>query len=110
VDEMPGSTASERLGVMCQQWLHSHEEDSPGVEVYRPRDFPFPRARGRAGLEFRPDGSFVRIAIGRGDAREPHEGRWAMADPEVVEVREPRGGQRLRIVSLESDRLVLAPE
>lgn len=39
-----------------RKWGHSFEEDSDGVTVYRPSDFSFPRARGRAGIEFKADG------------------------------------------------------
>jgi hypothetical protein len=46
------------------------------VAVYRRDDFAFPPARGRRGVEFGPDGSFVDWAIGRGDAPEPRRGRW----------------------------------
>lgn len=35
-----------------RRWLHSHEEDTADVRVYRPAEYPFPPARGRDGFEF----------------------------------------------------------
>ena len=61
---------------LFQYWTHSFEEDEEGTAVYRPSGHRFPPARGRAGLELRPDGTAVRWRIGRGDAPEPLEGSW----------------------------------
>lgn len=58
-------------------WRHSFEEDRGGGPVYRPDSFDFPLARGRAAIEFRPDGTFVEWVVGRGDASEPRLGRWS---------------------------------
>lgn len=50
------------------------------MTVYRRDDFAFPPARGRRGVEFRPDGTFTELQIGRGDAPEPGAvGRWSAA-------------------------------
>lgn len=59
-----------------RKWGHSREEDNNDIRVYRPDDFNFPRARGRAGLEFRRDGSFVDWIIGPTDAQQPLSGHW----------------------------------
>ncbi|MFJ3670712.1 hypothetical protein ACIPSE_30060 [Streptomyces sp. NPDC090106] len=63
-------------------WVHAHEEDSPGVSVYRPAGYPLPPARGRRGLEFAADGTFTDRPLGRGDVPGRRTGRWALADPE----------------------------
>lgn len=91
---------------LAGQWMHSFEEDHGDVVVYRPATHDFPRARGRDGLEFAPDGSFTEWAVGRGDAREPVPGRWRSGDGDRVEVSTARGGdQVLEIVHLGPDRL-----
>jgi hypothetical protein len=73
------------------RWTHSFEEDHDGVTVYRHDDFAFPPARGRRGVEFRPDGSFSELLIGRGDAPEPGAaGRWS-AGGEVSRAVDPAG-------------------
>ena len=58
------------------RWTHSFEEDAADTKVYRPASFAFPPARGRAGIELHPDGTFVEWTIGRGDAPQPIRGRW----------------------------------
>ncbi|MFC9556975.1 zinc metalloprotease [Rhodococcus sp. NPDC056960] len=91
------------------RWGHSFEEDHDGLRVYRPAGFDFPRARGRGGIEFRPDGSFVDWTIGRGDAGEPREGTWVSADDDgSLEVTTAAGESRIvRVVRLDGDRLEL---
>ena len=88
------------------RWGHSFEEDHDGLRVYRPAGFDFPRARGRGGIEFRPDGSFVDWTIGRGDAGEPREGTWVSADDDrSLEVTTAAGESRtVRVVRLDGDR------
>ncbi|MFD2081717.1 hypothetical protein SAMN05421678_11776 [Actinopolymorpha cephalotaxi] len=52
-------------------WTHSFEEDTPGIEVYRPTDtFPFPPARGRVRLVFDGD-QVVEWAPGPDDRPRP---------------------------------------
>jgi hypothetical protein len=54
-------------------------------------------------VEFRPDGTWVDWAIGRGDAPEARPaGRWDATGRLTHEAGEPRGGQ---IVTAEPDRL-----
>ncbi|WFB06896.1 hypothetical protein LRS74_07440 [Streptomyces sp. LX-29] len=60
--------------------MHSFEEDTEGVAVYRPTGYDFPLARGRRALEFTPDGTFVDHPIGRGDAPATAAGRWRTTD------------------------------
>lgn len=82
-------------------WTHSFEEDHDGICVYRRDDFAFPPARGRRGLELRPDGALVEFALGRGDAPEARPvGQW---NPDGRLARGTRGGGR--IVRAEPDRL-----
>ncbi len=79
-----------------RRWTHSFEEDANGITVYRPVEYEFPRARGRGGIEFRPDGLFIDWEIGPTDASRGINGRWKVEDPGRVRVsfegnvREPR--------------------
>jgi hypothetical protein len=95
-DQLPDGVAG--------RWMHSFEEDHGDVLVYRPPEHDFPLARGRDGIEFAPDGSFVEWAIGRGDAGQAVPGRW-QADGSAVEVATDRGGQVLEILQVTPDRL-----
>lgn len=56
--------------------MHSFEEDMNGITVYRPDNYEFPRARGRKGIEFRPEGVFIDWEIGRTDAPHGINGHW----------------------------------
>lgn len=85
MDELPAS--------LSQRWMHSLEEDSEGVTVYRPSDHPFPPARGRGGMEFASDGAFIDRPVGRGDAQDTVVGRWELT-----------GGRRLTVTLPESGR------
>ena len=69
-----------------QVWSHSFEEDSEEARVYRPNSFEFPPARGRAGIEFRSDGTFIDWTIAQTDALEPITGYWQVVDPTHVRV------------------------
>ena len=74
------------------------------MSVYRREDFAFPPARGRRGVEFGPDGTFVEWMIGRGDAPEAAEaGRW---QPTGIVSRGT--GPPGRVVAARPDRLEIA--
>ena len=93
------------------RWGHSFEEDHDDVVVYRPEGFDFPRARGRDGIELRPDGSFVDWAIGRGDASEARPGAWELAGGDTVRIVSESGEARtLRVAHVSADRLELRRE
>ena len=96
--------------------MHSVEEDHDGISVYRRDDYAFPPARGRRGVEFRADGTFVPLMIGRGDAQQAGPaGRWA---PDGRLAAAPASGNPFqgspqesgagRIVSATPDRLEIA--
>lgn len=83
-------------------WLHSREEDKGGVKVYRPKDFKFPPARGRAGFEIKKGGEFVELAIAAADGTEKVKGKWKLAGKNKVEVTFPgtdRKGKTFEVVS-----------
>ena len=61
-----------------RHWVHSHEEDTQGVRVYRPADYHFPPSRGREGLEFRERGELVYYGITHADGSEASPGRWSI--------------------------------
>jgi hypothetical protein len=93
---------------LFQRWGHSFEEDHEGVLVYRPADFDFPRARGRDGIEFRADGSYVDWVVGPGDARQPRVGSWQLGDDGRLRLTTAAGAQRVvEVVQLAPDRLEL---
>jgi hypothetical protein len=76
-----GATMNDMPNELFQKWGHSFEEDTGDIVVYRPAHYDFPRARGRAGIEFRADGEFVDWTIGPGDAQQGVNGRWQVEAP-----------------------------
>lgn len=72
---------SELPNEIFRKWMHSFEEDTEGIKVYRPTEYDFPPARGRDGIEFRPDGVFIDWGIGPTDASRGINGHWKMEGP-----------------------------
>ena|SRR5690349_15865488 len=100
---------TEATGVPPGRWMHSYEEDHDGVQVYRPAGYDFPPARGRGGIEFRPDGTYIDWAIGRGDGNEARPGRWEPAAAGGLQIT-TEGRQRvLELTLVEPDRLEIRP-
>jgi hypothetical protein len=92
---------------MFRHWVHSREEDTGGVQVYRPSDYAFPPARGRRGFEFRAGGEFVAYGPGPADKPQATVGRWEAPGPRRARVSTGAEPQELEIVSIEPDRLTL---
>jgi hypothetical protein len=69
-----------------RHWIHSHEEDTQDVRVYRPAGYDFPPARGRRGFEFREGGALVYFGIARADGSELFPGRWTIAGTTRVRI------------------------
>jgi len=90
---------------LMRHWVHSHEEDSGDLRVYRPADHEFPPARGRRGFELRPGGEALLYGPGATDRPEAATGRWSASGAGRVKL----GGEELEIVSVSPDRLVVRP-
>jgi hypothetical protein len=86
---------------LFQHWMHSHEEDSGDVQVYRPADYDFPPARGRRGFDLRPDGELRLYGPSPSDRPEATTGTWSPLDAGRVRL----GDRELEIVSVSPDRL-----
>ena len=59
-----------------KHWIHSHEEDTKDVTVFRSSGYNFPPARGRQGFEIKQNGEFVQYRIGPTDRLEKFAGHW----------------------------------
>ncbi|MEG3960538.1 hypothetical protein QT982_34815 [Microcoleus sp. herbarium2] len=91
-----------------RRWTHSHEEDREDILVYRPKDYPFPPARGREGLEFRKNGEFIRYQIGATDRILAVPGRWSIQNTNKVKVRFPNQSvSSYTLTILECDEQIL---
>ena len=59
-----------------KHWIHSREEDTESMRVYRPSDYKFPPSRGREGFELKENGEFIRYGIGPTDRPQKIRGTW----------------------------------
>ena len=73
---------------LYRRWIHAREEDEGDLSVYRPADYDLPPARGRRGIEFRPDGELLVYAPGPADKPVASQGR--IEDVEIVSVEPDR--------------------
>ncbi|NEE00912.1 hypothetical protein [Phytoactinopolyspora halotolerans] len=95
---------------LFQRWAHVDEEDTPGVRVYRPADRPLPPARGRDGIEFRTDGTYIAWEPGAADAPYPSEPRqWSLAGPDRLRLH-GQDGPIIEVVVAVSDEVLLLRE
>ena len=69
---------------LFRRWVHVREEDEGDVRVYRPSGADIPPARGRRGIEFRPDGEL--LAYGPWPADRPTASPRPWDDVEIVSV------------------------
>lgn len=91
-----------------RRWTHSREEDQADTLVYRPNDYPFPRARGREGLEFHENGELIFYQIGPTDRSLEVSGQWSVQKTNFVEIQfpnQPALSYTLRII--ECDEQIL---
>ncbi len=98
---------------LTKRWMHSHEEDTPGEMVFRTAGFNFPRSRGRSGFELRPDQSMVEIQPGATDAVQESSGKWELEGGKCLAFFRPgatKPARRLKILSADADRLVVAKD
>jgi hypothetical protein len=61
---------------LLRHWVHSHEEDTKEVAVYRSIGYGFPRSRGRVGFNLMKDGKLVYYGISHTDLSLQSSGRW----------------------------------
>ncbi len=76
-----------------KKWMHAYEEDADGVQAYRPTGYDFPPSRGRRGMEFKADGTFIYYDIAPSDGPLPIPGTW-----------EPVKGEKAVKIKLQGDR------
>jgi hypothetical protein len=90
--------------------MHSHEEDTAGVTVYRGKGHRFPPSRGRTGFELRADGRAVYFTIAPADGLSRTPARWATEGAEQVSL--TLGTERLpsvvlNVLSCEANKLTV---
>ena len=69
---------------LFNRWVHSREEDTDEIMVFRPATFKFPRSRGRDGLEIREDGVFLLHTIAETDGLRTIAGKWKLTGTDTI--------------------------
>lgn len=93
-----------------RHWIHSHEEDTRDVRVYRTADFDFPPARGRVGFEFQEGGALIYYGIAAADGTEESTGHWAIEGTDRIQVEVDNDRIEpfmLEVVSCDDDMLMV---
>jgi len=70
------------LEIYEKRWIHSREEDTNEIQVYRPSTYNFPLSRGRIAFEIEKNGTFIQYGIGPDDTRKKVEGNWTIGEGE----------------------------
>ena len=96
--------------VLCQHWIHSHEEDTASEIVFRPANFKFPPSRGRKGFELKAKGVLVATGIGPTDRPVETQGKWKLESAGRLVFYSTSGPEPTRVMdisSVDKDRLVI---
>jgi hypothetical protein len=95
--------------LLCQRWVHAHEEDTDEEMVFRPAKHPLGPSRGRTSFELRDDGTFSESGLGAADVPEEATGTWRLERKTIVLGEAAPGGvpRVLPIASADEDRLVI---
>jgi hypothetical protein len=95
--------------VLVGHWVHSHEEDSGDLRVFRPKSFEFPPSRGREELELKADGRSVVHSPGPVDVPEEAAGTWEL-EGETLRLAAGGAERSMRVVAAEPERLVVSAQ
>lgn len=89
-------------------WVHSHEEDSGEISVYRRPGYDFPPARGRRGFDIKRGGGFVWHRIASADGNVDAEGRWrAEGNDQIVATFDDDRLEALKVAIVSCDGEIL---
>ena len=90
-------------------WVHSHEEDYGGNQVYRHPSFNFPASRGRERFDMKPEGVILYYGIAPNDgAANVVEGQWRAINERSIDVSLPQAnGFSADLIEIANDRLVI---
>ncbi|AHM61476.1 hypothetical protein D770_16110 [Flammeovirgaceae bacterium 311] len=92
-------------------WIHSHEEDHSGNQVYRHPSYDFPPSRGRERFDLRSDGRIYYYGIAPNDgAANLIEGKWIPINERTIEVSFPGNSEKdfsAELIEMSSERLII---
>jgi len=110
-EKTSGSTRSSSLREksLTGTWYRAGEEETATEKVYRSLKTgeAVPRGRNREILELKPDGTLIEGGIAPTDARTEQKGEWKV-EGEKLNLSSADSSRTLKIVSVDSDRLVIS--
>ena len=83
-----------------QKWLHSYEEDTQGIKIYRPSSFDYPIGWGRHGMKFKDDGTYILYDIAPNDEMVQICGNWKSLSKDQLEITFPAGEKETFILEI----------
>ncbi|HEY4117848.1 MAG TPA: hypothetical protein VGM56_08335 [Byssovorax sp.] len=90
------------------EWVHSHEEDARGEQVFRRPGFAFPPSRGRRRFTFLAGGRLADGGPGADDRAVARDGgAWRLDGDQLVTQASGGAEQTARVVAVAPDKLVL---
>jgi hypothetical protein len=81
-----GGTLGNLEACVLGHWIHSHEEDTPRIAIYRQREYEFPPARGRTRFDFMASGKATYYDIADSDGGQELSGRWEMQGNDEIKI------------------------
>ncbi len=105
-----GTTTQVGVETIIGSWLHSAENDTDALEIYRPSTYNFPPARARAGFTFKKDGTLTRTTINPDDTLGTTEGHWKETETEVTVTLNDEGNTVYTIKKDLGNGLLLKPK
>jgi hypothetical protein len=99
------------LHSLAQTWVHSHEEDTPGEMVFRPKSHVLPPSRGRKSFQLAPGGQLLSSGPAPDDRTTSSPGAWSLDQSDVLKFKLATGGTtELKILSVSPDKLIIKKE
>jgi hypothetical protein len=86
--------------LIFKHWIHSYEEDSDQVMVFRPVGHEFPLSRGRDGFEIRRGGRFILHSFGPTDQSISIVGTWRVTGHLQIGVTFPKEKPSSRVLTI----------
>jgi len=71
---------------LFQKWWHNNENDKDDIQTFRPEGYNLPPSRGRTGIEFKKDGTFINYDIAPADGSLIESGQWETKNKNLTEI------------------------
>ena len=91
------------------RWIHSHEEDTADVVVYRNEEYPFPPSRGRRAIILEKEGVAIAEYPGPDDRPARSEGTWTLHGDRLT-ITTPSWSHAFKLVEISPDFVTVRKE